>query len=81
MYLCVRGIEPGKRAVMYLCVRGIEPGKRAVMYLCVRGIEFSSFYDFYCIFEMFRRCGIFGFSFHLYLSYIHVIRIQCLIYM
>jgi hypothetical protein len=58
-------VEPGKRAVMYLCVRGIEPGKRAVMYLCVRGIEFSSFYDFYCIFEMFRRCGIFGFSFHL----------------
>ena len=27
MYLCVRGIEPGKRAVMHLCVRGIEPGK------------------------------------------------------
>ena len=39
------------------------------MHLCIRGIDFASFYDFdtflYLIFESFRQCDCFCFSFDL----------------
>jgi hypothetical protein len=39
---------------MYVCVRGIKPGKGVVMYVCVRGIDITSFYDIsYLIFDLF----------------------------
>ena len=42
MYICVRGIKPGKCTVMYMCVRGI-------MYMCVRGINQESVRSCICV--------------------------------